>query len=132
MSLFVRHACPDLPPGELIALVLGAQAHVGSDFRVTPMSGGELAGRATVWVRWSLRPGVAPVSIPSVLHEGDPDDAPFVSAGGLMAMPSGSRTAYVYACGPADQDEGGASRSVKEAAESPIFAPRGDRWEPCA
>lgn len=125
MSVFTRHCCPDLPPAEVIALAMG-QTEVAGRIVTTPSMGAHLGGRVARWFAWSVAPGQAPVPVTSILNDGDPDDAPFDSHGGVLAIPVGTRTAYVSARRPEERDDLAGRTLIKEVSRTDLFAPRAD------
>jgi hypothetical protein len=67
---------------------------------------------------------------PSVLDEGDPDDEPFPTRAGQVALVDGTTTAYV-ACARSDQGSTLAlSQSIADSAATDLFAPRGNSDKP--
>ena len=125
MSVFTRHSCPELSPADLVALVM-EQPDAAGRILTTPSSGAHLGGRMARWYVWSLAPGEAPVPVTSILDEGDPDDAPFESHGGVLAIPVGTRTAYVSARRPEERGDLAGRRLILDVSRSDLFAPRPD------
>jgi len=125
MSVFTRHSCPELSPADLIVLVM-EQPGAASRIVTTPSTGAHLGGRITRWYAWSVAPGQAPVPVTSILDEDDPDDAPFDSHGGVLAIPAGTRTAYVSARRPEERDDLAGRSLIRDGSRSEFFAPRPD------
>ena len=112
--------------GELVLRSVGGPELQVADVLVDRRSGPPLAGRSVRWATWRLRPDAADGLCPTILDEGDPDDADFPTREGVIAWVDGTTAVYL-ACrsighGPAARD---LDAEIVEAAEHSFFAPRG-------
>ncbi len=124
MTVFVRVVSSSASPADCVPAILGLPDR-SADLRVEKTNGSPVVGRVTNWWRWSVADDVPPIRVASILDEGDPDDAPFDTPGGLLAEPVGCITSYVFALremGHTAELDGRVQ--VMQCADSDLFAPR--------
>jgi hypothetical protein len=125
ITLIHDRSSEESPEALVVRALREAALLAPADIVLQQVSGANLQGRYTRWWEWSLAAGGPEVVVPSILGEGDPDDAPFRASGGFLVIPEGFATAYVHMFRPEDTDRLRARIRVAELAASDLGAPRG-------
>ncbi len=124
MNLFVTHQIVPAKPQLLVHRAVGVAGLEPEDVRCEPLEGPALSGWPALWWRWELGEGVPDAVVPSALDEDDPEDAPYPTRSGVVALVVGLPTGYVSsvqrgeACGVPEL-----IGFIERSAQHPFFAP---------
>ena len=136
MSVFFTHTAGGRLPYEVMYEVLVESAEPGTcpdepQIEFVRVPGPGIRGVVVDWWRWKIKDGVKALTVPSVLDEDDPDDAPYTCREGIVARPVGSTTMYVATALPEDGSHWWKRREeVVEVANSSVGCPTPDPEKP--
>lgn len=110
---------------ELVLRSIGTPEIQVADVLIDLWTGPALGGASARWATWRLRPGAVDGLCPSILDEGDPEDADFPARTGVIAWVDETTAVYLACRSVSDgPSEDALCAEIAEAATHSMFAPR--------
>ena len=129
--LFTHTACGRSPYEVLVESAEPGTCPDEPQIEFVQVPGPGVRGVVADWWHWKIKDGGEALTVPSVLNENEPDDAPYACQEGIVARPVGSTTMYVATARPEDSSHWSTLREeVVSLASSSIGCPTPDPEKP--